>query len=119
VTILLVFAGGGVGSVLRYLTDRWVQARHGLNLPLGTLLVNLAGCLILGVVAGGIAHAGWSPRLQSLLGDGLCGGLTTFSAFSVEVVTLARDRLPVRAAGYTVVSVATGIGLAALGWAVT
>jgi fluoride ion exporter CrcB/FEX len=45
--------------------------------------------------------------------------LTTFSTFSVEVVTLARDRLPMRAVGYTVVSVAASIGLAALGWAVT
>lgn len=118
-TELLVFAGGAIGSVLRYLTDRWVQSRHRLHLPLGTLLVNLAGCLIIGVVLGAVAHAGWGARWQSLLAVGFCGGLTTFSAFSVEVVTLARDRRSVRGAGYAAVSIAAGIGLAALGWAIT
>ena len=118
-TELLVFAGGAIGSVLRYLTDRWVQARHRLNLPLGTLAVNLAGCLVIGVVLGAVAHAGWNPRWQSLLAVGFCGGLTTYSAFSVEVVTLVRDRRAARAIGYAAVSIAAGIGLAALGWAIT
>lgn len=118
-TELLVFAGGAVGSVLRYLTDRWVQARHRLGLPLGTLLVNLAGCLIIGVVLGAVAHDGLGTRWQSLLAVGFCGGLTTFSAFSVEVVTLLRDRRTVRASGYAALSVVAGIALAALGWAIT
>ena len=118
-TELLVFTGGAIGSVLRYLADRWIQSRHRLHLPLGTLLVNLAGCLIIGLVLGEVAHAGWGTRWQSLLAVGFCGGLTTFSAFSVEVVTLARDRRSVTAAGYAAVSVAAGIGLAVLGWTVT
>lgn len=118
-TEVLVFAGGAVGSMLRYLAGRWLQARHRLNLPLGTLVVNLAGCFVIGIVLGAVAHDGLGPHWQSLLAVGFCGGLTTFSAYSVEVVTLARDRRPVRASGYAAVSVAAGIGLAALGWAVT
>ena len=117
-TEVLVFAGGAVGSMLRYLADRWLQARHRLNLPLGTLAVNLAGCFVIGIVLGAVAHDGLGPHWQSLLAVGFCGGLTTFSAYSVEVVTLAQDRRPVRASGYAAVSVAAGIGLAALGWAV-
>jgi CrcB protein len=117
-TVVFVLAGGAAGAVLRYLTDRWVQARHGLRFPFGTLVVNLAGCLIIGVVSGGVAKAGWAHGLQSLVGTGFCGGLTTFSAFSVEAVDLMNARLSGRALGYVLVSVAGGIGLAVLGWSV-
>jgi CrcB protein len=117
-TVVFVLAGGAAGSVLRYLTDRWVQARHGLRFPFGTLVVNLAGCFIIGVVSGGVAKAGWAHGIHSLVGTGFCGGLTTFSAFSVEAVDLMHARLSGRAIGYVLVSVAGGIGLAALGWRV-
>jgi CrcB protein len=117
-TVVFVLMGGAVGSILRYLTDRWVQARHGLRFPFGTLAVNLAGCLIIGVVSGGVAKAGWPHGVQSLVGTGFCGGLTTFSAFSVEAVDLMNARLSGRAVLYVLVSVAGGIGLAVLGWRV-
>ena len=117
--VLLVFAGGAVGSALRYVTDRWVQSRHALRFPLGTLTVNLAGSFVLGLVSGGVAHAGWSSQVQALLGTGFCGGLTTFSTFSVETVELLGGRLTTRAAGYVVLSVGLGVALAALGWALT
>ncbi|MDP9091595.1 MAG: fluoride efflux transporter CrcB [Actinomycetota bacterium] len=117
-TVLLVLAGGAVGAVMRYVTDRWIQARHGLRFPLGTLVVNLAGCLIIGVISGGVAKAGWAHGIQSLVGTGFCGGLTTFSAFSVEAVDLVNARLSGRAVFYVLVSVAGGIGLAVLGWSV-
>jgi CrcB protein len=119
VIVLLVFAGGGAGSALRYVTDRWVQSRHALRFPLGTLTVNLTGSFVLGLVSGGVAHAGWSSHVQALLGTGFCGGLTTFSTFSVETVELLGGRLTTRAAGYVVLSVGLGVGLAALGWALT
>jgi CrcB protein len=115
-TILLVFLGGGAGSALRYVTDRWVQAQHALRFPLGTLCVNLVGCFVLGVVAGGVADAGWSQHLQALLGTGFCGGLTTFSTFSVETVELLNGRLGIRAGCYVVLGAGLGVALAALGW---
>ncbi|HEV7193277.1 MAG TPA: fluoride efflux transporter CrcB [Jatrophihabitantaceae bacterium] len=118
-TVALVLLGGGLGAGARYWLDRWIQASHRLRFPLGTMTVNLAGCLLLGVVAGGVAHAGWSPDVQSLLGIGLCGGLTTFSTFSVELATQLREGLGTRAGLYLVLSVAGGIALAELGWVCT
>jgi fluoride exporter len=119
ITVLLVFIGGAVGAPLRYLTDRWVQAHHVLRFPLGTLVVNLFGCFVAGVVAGGVAQAGWPTEAQALLGTGLCGGLTTYSTFSVETIELLQGRLTIRAASYVLTSVGLGVGLAALGWSLT
>lgn len=116
-TVLLVLLGGGIGAPARYLTDRWVQSRHRLRFPLGTLLVNLAGCLILGGIAGGLADRHWSANLQALLGTGFCGGLTTFSTFSVETVELLQGRFTVRAVLYLALSCGLGLAAAALGYA--
>ncbi len=116
--VLLVFAGGAVGSALRYVTDRWVQSHHALRFPLGTLAVNLVGCFVLGAVSGAVADGGWSDHVQALVGTGFCGGLTTFSTFSVEAVDLLHGRLTIRAGGYVVLSTGLGVVLAALGWAV-
>ena len=81
--ILLVFIGGGTGSILRYLISR------GLNtatvLPLGTLLVNVVGSLLIGFVIGlGYRQQLISENGMLLLATGFCGGFTTFSAFSYE-----------------------------------
>jgi CrcB protein len=116
ITVLLVFAGGAIGAPLRYSADRFVQSRHRRPFPFGTLLVNLVGCFVLGVVAGGVAKSGWSADVKSLVGTGFCGGLTTFSTFAVETLELASKKLTATAGVYVLVSVAPGIGLAALGW---
>ncbi|MGI8665007.1 MAG: fluoride efflux transporter CrcB [Jatrophihabitans sp.] len=116
-TVLLVFLGGSLGAPARYLLDRWVQSRHRLRFPLGTLLVNLGGCLLLGVLAGGVAHQHFSAQLQAALGTGFCGGLTTFSTFSVQAVELFQDGFTLRALGYLTVSCTAGVALAALGYA--
>lgn len=116
---LLVLAGGAVGAPARYVTDRWISARYGTRFPFGTLTVNLVGCLVLGVLAGGVAHSGWTANTYALFGTGLCGGLTTYSTFAVETVELARHGRPVRAGIYLVVSAGAGIALAQLGWLLT
>lgn len=139
-TALLVFLGGAVGAPSRYLLDRWVQARAvpafarhrisslrgrraptlaDLGFPIGTLVVNLLGCLALGALAGAIAHRHWSAELQALLGTGFCGGLTTFSTFSVEAVELWQGKRSGRAAGYVLASSVIGVGLAAVGYRMT
>lgn len=83
-TWLLVMAGAAVGAPLRYLTDRFVQARHDSTFPWGTLAANVLGSLILGVLTGAADH-----RLYLLIGTGLCGALTTYSTFSYETLQLA------------------------------
>jgi CrcB protein len=116
-TLLLVFLGGGIGAPARYLLDRWVQSRHRTRFPWGTLLVNLIGCLLLGIVAGGLAHQHWSGKVEALVGTGFCGGLTTFSAFSVEAVALLQGRFTLQSLVYLLTSCTLGVGAVALGYA--
>ncbi|MCK7624005.1 fluoride efflux transporter CrcB [Streptomyces sp. RS10V-4] len=108
---LLVVAGAVVGAPLRFLTDRFVQARHDSVLPWGTFTVNAAGSLVLGLLTGAVAAGAAGPHLQLLLGTGLCGALTTYSTFSYETLRLAADR----ARGYAALNVAMSLvaGLAA------
>jgi len=118
VTVVLVFIGGALGAPLRYLVDRWVTSRTEQHrFPYGTLLVNVAGCFVLGVVVAGVSRSGWSTSTQALLGTGFCGGLTTFSTFSVETVELFGGKRPPFASLYVVASVVLGISAAALGGA--
>jgi CrcB protein len=107
--LLLVAAGGAVGSVARYLVGL-AALDVSTHFPWGTLAVNAAGSFVLGAVLGGLPPGG-PGRL--LLGTGLCGGFTTFSAFSGEVVDLAARGAQGRAAIYAAASVALGV-LAAL-----
>jgi CrcB protein len=118
-TALLVFAGGALGAPARYLTDRFITARSRTRFPFGTMTVNLVGCFVLGVLAGGVLHSGWTTSTYALLGTGFCGGLTTYSTFAVETVELAAHRRTGPAAVYLAVSAAAGVGLAQLGWLLT
>ena len=117
---LLVFVGGAVGAPARYLLDLrvsgWAQRRWSRRIPVGTLLVNVLGCLILGALYG-MLHSHSLPKIAALLGTGFCGGLTTFSTFSVETVELIQRRHTAAAAGYVAVSLVLGLGVAAAGYA--
>lgn len=103
-----VFAGGALGALSRAgLGEAWpVVPGHW---PWATFVANVAGCLALGAVL--VVTAPESAR-RGLLGPGLCGGLTTFSALQIELVTLLRDGDAALAAAYAGVSVI--VGLAAL-----
>jgi fluoride exporter len=90
VTALLVAVGGAVGAVLRHLVDVGLAARFGRRFPLGTLVVNVAGSLVLGLVTG----AAPSPPLAALLGTGFCGALTTYSTFAAQTLRLLRAGHP-------------------------
>ena len=105
--ILLVAAGAAVGAPLRYLTDRLVRHRTTTRFPLGTLIVNVAGSLLLGFLIGLPA----SEELTALLGTGFCGALTTYSTFGLETVELARRHAILNVAA----SVLGGLGAAYLG----
>jgi CrcB protein len=112
---LLVIAGAAVGAPLRYLTDRAVQRRHDTVFPWGTFAVNVAGCLILGVLTGAVSYGAASHSVQSLVGIGLCGALTTYSTFSYETMRLAESGAKFFAAANVVAGVVAGLGAVLVG----
>jgi CrcB protein len=91
VTLLLVFLGGALGALTRYLVDRHIQQRYETVFPFGTLTINVTGSLILGVLLGLTVEAGLPHDVMLLLGTGFCGALTTFSTFGFETVRLLED----------------------------
>lgn len=116
-TVLLVVLGAGLGAPLRYLADRAVQVRHDSVFPWGTLCVNVAGSLLLGLLTGAATAQAAAP-VRALLGTGLCGALTTYSTFGWETRRLAEERHRFLAAANVVGSVTAGLGAAFLGAAV-
>lgn len=108
-TLLLVALGGAVGAPLRYLVDRAVQARHDSVFPWGTFAVNVAGSLILGLLAGA------GGTVSSLVGVGFCGALTTYSTFSYETLRLLEERAHFYALANVVAGILAGLGAAFLG----
>lgn len=107
--LLLVMAGGALGSAARYLTGRIALSALGPNLPYGTLAVNLIGGLLMGLLAGSLARIGGTESWRLFLGIGVLGGFTTFSSFSLDVVTLIERGAAATAALYVFVSVAGAI----------
>lgn len=106
---LLVALGAGVGAPARYAIDQFVQKTHGSDWPLGTLVVNIVGAFILGLVVG----AGQSSFL--LLGTGFAGALTTWSTFAMESIALMEDRRHHIAWASILLTLLLGIPAAALG----
>ncbi len=92
--LLAIFCGAGLGGLLRYGLVAAVPARAAGVFPLGTLCINLAGCLAIGLFFGlrDRAPLAENPALWYFLTTGLCGGFTTMSAFSQETFNLLRER---------------------------
>ncbi len=88
--IALIALAGGVGAALRFVVDSEVTRR--VRRPLGTLVVNVTGSFLLGLLVALTAGHAVSEDVHAVLGTGLLGGYTTFSAASVEAVNLARGR---------------------------
>ena len=87
VLAFLVAVAGGVGAALRFLIDMSIPAKARASFPWGTWLINITGSFVLGLVAGPLTGAVWGP----IFTVGLLGGYTTFSAASLEAVSLAED----------------------------
>lgn len=114
---LLVCLGAGIGAPARYLLDRSVQARHDTVMPWGTLLVNVVGSLVLGVLVGLGGHHAVPDEVGLLIGTGVCGALTTYSTFSYETLRLFEEGARSAAALNVLLSLAVGLAAAAGGFA--
>ena len=115
--ILLLVLAGGVGAVCRFVLDGVIQARSGVAFPLGTLVINLSGSLVLGLLTGlTLAHLVPDP-VRLVVGTGFLGGYTTFSTASFETVRLVQERRVVAALRYglgtlLITTAVAGLGLA-------
>lgn len=109
-----VALGGAIGAVLRYQLGRsmtaWLGPAHVGAFPWATLAANVLGCLAMGALFGWLArHGGASEQLRLLLGVGLLGGFTTFSAFSLEMMMLIERGQAMTALTYALISVLSGL----------
>lgn len=121
--LLLVSMAGGLGATARFAVDgaisRAISARTAENTPWGTIVINLSGSLLLGLLLGLAASTDLPRGWQLTAGAGFLGGYTTFSAASVEVVALMRHRRWTTGAITSLGSIAGATAAAALGiWAV-
>lgn len=116
--LFLVMLGGAIGSGARYLTGRAALAWMGPSFPWGTLAVNLIGGFAMGVLAGALIRTGQaSGAAWYLLGAGVLGGFTTFSAFSLDTIQLAQRGDWGLALGYVLASVIGSIAALTVGLA--
>jgi len=106
-TLFLVMAGGAIGAGARHLTGRVTLSLFGAGLPYGTLTVNFAGGLLMGLLTGLLARWGTAQgeTWRLFLGVGILGGFTTFSSFSLETVLLWQRGEAAWALGYMMLSV--------------
>jgi CrcB protein len=111
IVAILVIICGGSGAIVRFLVDALVQSRRGGEFPLGTLIVNLGGCLVLGLLVG--LHAAHDTML--LLGTATIGSYTTFSTWMLETHRPAQDGEPGLAWRNVGISLVCGLAAAAVG----
>ncbi len=114
---ILIAAGGALGSVLRYSSQGWAQRLVDGSFPLGTMVVNVSGCLVLGFLAGMFAGATLVREEYRIgLTVGVLGGYTTFSTFGLETFYLANDGQWRAAAANMVLSCALGLAAVWIGY---
>ena len=115
-TMFIIALGGAIGSVLRYGAQVFIYRIHLSTFPTGTFLVNLTGCLLIGVFYG-LSEKGdlLTPEWRLFLTTGFCGGFTTFSTFAFENVDLIKSSDFLYLGLYTAGSVALGIAAVFLG----
>lgn len=105
-SVILVFLGGGLGSVCRYGVSLLFS---GSLFPKGTFIANIISCLLLGLFIGHFSKEVFGSQAKLLLMTGFCGGFSTFSTYSAEIVSLYRSGEELVAAGYCIVSIILGL----------
>lgn len=109
-TILLIGLGGGIGSILRYLTTLAFNRLWPATFPWGTFTVNIAGSFLVGILIGFVGRQlPVNADLRFLLITGFCGGYTTFSTFASENVNLLQSGQPLTAFAYMAGSLLAGL----------
>ncbi len=119
-TMLLLAVAGGIGAATRFVVDAVVARHNPFRVPLGTLLINVTGSLLLGVLTGWVLYgAGGDPAraVKAVLGTGFCGGYTTFSTASVESLRLGLAEGTSAGVTYASVTLVGSLVAAALGLA--
>jgi fluoride exporter len=111
-----VALAGSAGAAARFVVDGLIRHRWpGPAFPWATLVINISGSLLLGVVTGLVLYRSGSTDLRLVVGTGFCGGYTTFSTASFETVRLAQRNSLTLALGYGAATVALTLGAGALG----
>jgi fluoride exporter len=118
VTVLLVVLLGGLGAATRFVVDGVVTQRSGTGLPVGTMLVNVSGSALLGLLTGALLFHGLDETAYVVLAVGFCGGYTTFSTAMVEAVRLVQGGDLRRAVVTVTGSLVLAVAAAAAGVAV-
>lgn len=115
-TITYVAVGSVIGGVSRFLLQQFIQRRVESTFPYGTLVVNLLGCFIIGIVVG-LADRGnlMSPQTRIFWATGICGGFTTFSSFINENHSMLLDGELLNTFAYISISIVAGLTATALG----
>jgi len=110
-TLLLVAVGGASGAVMRYLFGVQTLRAFGSGWPFGTFAANILGGLLMGVLAGVLAHRGGADqeKWRLLLGVGVLGGFTTFSAYSLEIALMIERKAWLQAFAYSLGSVVLAV----------
>lgn len=119
-TLLLLGIAGGFGAVTRFLVDAFVARHNPFRVPVGTIVINITGALLLGLLTGWATHAapGLPAQARMVLGTGFCGGYTTYSTAAVEAMRLWLSGSPDRSVLHVVVMFVGAVAAAFAGlWA--
>lgn len=116
-TALLIGLGSFIGGTSRYLLSKIIQTQFATVFPFGTFAVNVVGCFLIGLIFGWSSKNYLEPDWQLFLTTGVLGGFTTFSAFSMETITMMNAGQTTSAIFYVVLSVAVGLAGTIAGYA--